>query len=175
MHYYKWPYDSYLMIKIRKALLNDIESIAKIGVKLIEHGDGIIKDSYPQNLKDYLFNKSKYEFSKTFIKNSIHSKNGLVIISEIDNIIVGFLQVSICKNFPFFKLKKYGKIQAIYVKEKYRKKGVSTMLLDEAMKWCKKKGLTRISLDVLPNNFHAIKVYEKWGFIPFLLEMRKDA
>ena len=163
------------MIKIRKASLDDVDSIANLGEKLIDHGDGIIKDSYPQNLNDYLFDKSKYEFSKTFIKNAIHSRNGLVLISEIDNIIVGFLQVNICKNFSFFKLKKYGKIQAIYVKKEYRKKGISTTLMEEAMKWCKSKDLTRISLDVLPNNIHAIKIYEKWGFTPFLLEMRKDA
>ena len=163
------------MIKIRKASLDDVDSIADLGEKLIDHGDGIIKDSYPQNLNDYIFDKSKYEFSKTFIKNAIYSRNGLVLISEIDNIIVGFLQVNICKNFPFFKLKKYGKIQAIYIKKDYRNKGISTMLLNKAIEWCKIKGLTRISLDVLPNNLHALKVYEKWGFTPFLLEMRMDA
>ena len=135
MHYYKYPYDSSLMIKIRKALLDDVASIAKLGEKLIEHGDEIIKDSYPQNLKDYIFDKTKYEFSKTFIKNSIYSRNGLVLISEIDNIVVGFLQVNIYKNFPFFKLKKYGKINAIYVKEEYRNKGISNMLFDKAMEW----------------------------------------
>jgi hypothetical protein len=83
------------MIKIRKAVLDDVVSIAKLGEKLIEHGDEIIKDSYPQNLKDYIFNKPKYVSSKILIKNAIHSKNGLVLVAEIDNNIVGFLLVNI--------------------------------------------------------------------------------
>ena len=44
MLYYKLSNDSPLMIKIRKATLDDVASIAKLGEKLIEHGDGIIKD-----------------------------------------------------------------------------------------------------------------------------------
>jgi ribosomal protein S18 acetylase RimI-like enzyme len=162
------------MIKIRKAGLKDIDSIIKLEKKLIKHSDKIIKNSYPKNLKDFYFNESRDEIARNFIKNAIHSKNGLVIIAEINEEKIGYLLITIRNNFPFFKLKKYGKLQTIYVKEEYRNKGISSKLKDEAFKWCIKKGIKRISLDVLPNNFNAINIYKKWGFSPYLLEMRVD-
>jgi len=162
------------MIKIRKAGLKDITSIIKLEKKLTEYGDEIIKNSHPENLKDFCFNKSKDEIARNFIKNAIHSKNGLVLISEINDDIIAYILITIRNNFPFFKLKKYGKLQTIYVKDEYRYSGISSKLKDEAFKWCKEKGINRISLDVLPDNLNAIKIYKKWGFSPYLLEMRVD-
>lgn len=162
------------MIKIRKAGLRDIASIIKLEKKLIDHGDEIIKNSYPQNLKDFCYNKPHDEIARNFIKNAIHSKNGLVLVSEIDNNIVGYLLITIRKNYPFFKLKKYGKLQTIFVKDDYRSRGISSKLKEEAFRWCREKRVTRISLDVLPDNIHSIEIYKKWGFDPYLLEMRID-
>ena len=162
------------MIKIRKAKLKDINSIVTLEKKLIDHSDKIIKNSYPENLKDFYFNKSRDEIAKKFIKNAIHSKNGLVIIAENNEKILGYLLITIRNNFSFFNLKKYGKLQTIYVKDEYRKMGISSKLMDEAIKWCIERGIKRISLDVLPNNFNAINIYKKWGFSPYLLEMRVD-
>jgi GNAT superfamily N-acetyltransferase len=162
------------MVVIRKARLEDISYLIKLEKKLIDEGNEIIMNSYPQHIIDFSFNGPQQSMSKKLIKNAIYSRNGLVLVSEIDNIIVGYLLLTIRKNFPIFKLKKYGKLQTIFIEEKYRNKKISTKLINRALEWCKEKGLSRVSLDVLPKNLHAIEVYQKWGFTPYSLEMRSD-
>lgn len=159
------------MVIIRKARINDIPSIIKLDKKLYDDCNEIIMNSYPQYIDDISFNKPHEKISKNLVKNAIYSKNGLVLVSEIDNMIVGYLML-IIKKKPFFKLKQYGYIQAIIIDKKYRNKKISTKLINKALEWCKEKELKRVSLFVLPNNLHAIDVYENWGFVPFALDMR---
>jgi ribosomal protein S18 acetylase RimI-like enzyme len=102
----------------------------------------------------------------------IRSKNGLVLIVEVDKKIAGYLIIMIKNNVPIFKLEKLGEITDLYIKEEFGGKGISSKLRDEILKWCKKKNISTITLDVLPENIHAIRIYEKWGFNEFLIEMR---
>jgi ribosomal protein S18 acetylase RimI-like enzyme len=108
------------------------------------------------------------------VRKMIHSKNGLVLLSEIDEKPVGFSTSIIKKNFPIFQLEKFGLIGDIFVREEFRGLGISSKLKDESFKWLRRKGIEKVSLNVLPNNSQAIKVYEKWGFSTILSEMRMD-
>jgi len=67
---------------------------------------------------------------------------------------------------------KYGRINTVYIEEKFRSKSISSKLKDEAFKWFKKKYITRVSLNVFPDNEKAISAYKKWGFSTGLIEMR---
>lgn len=163
--------DSTIMISIRKARINDIPSIVKLDKILYNEGNEIIKNSYPQYIEDFSFNEPHEKTSKKLVKSAIYSKNGLVLVSEIDNIVVGYLLLIIKKN-KIFKLEKYGQIQTIVIEKKYRNKKISTKLIKKALEWCKEKKLKRINLFVLSNNFHAIDVYKNWGFVPFGIDMR---
>ncbi len=159
------------MIEIRKARIKDIPSLIKLDNLLENESNEIIKNNYPQYYEDFSFNKPDDKIFKNLIKKAIYSKNSLILVSEINNLVVGYLFLSIKKN-PFYKLKKYGLIQAIVIENKYRNRKISTKLLNMALEWCKEKKLKRISLYVLTNNHHAIEVYKNWGFIPFSLDMK---
>lgn len=159
------------MVTIRKARINDITSIIKLDKILYNDSNELIKNSYPQYIEDFSFNEPHEKTSKKLVKSAIYSKNALVLVSEIDNIVVGYLLLIIKKN-KIFKLEKYGHIQTIIIEKKYRNKKISTKLIKKALEWCKEKKLKRINLFVLSNNFHAIDVYKNWGFVPFGIDMR---
>lgn len=57
------------------------------------------------------------------------------------------------------------RILSIAVAPEARGQGAASQLLGGAMEYFKGQGVTRIRLEVRPDNLAAIRVYEKWGFI----------
>lgn len=160
------------MIVIRKAKLKDIDLILNFEKKLIKSADDIINKYCPQYFADYQLKKNYEEILCKYIKGRIYSKNDAIFIAQINGKAVGHIIISIKKSHPIFKMDKYGRINTVYIEEKFRGKSISSKLKDEALKWFKKKYITRVSLNVFPNNQKAINAYKKWGFSTGLIEMR---
>ena len=55
-------------------------------------------------------------------------------------------------------------LNAISVKQDFRGKGISTILLNNTVAHCKEKGLNKISLFVEIENKKAFSIYKKFGF-----------
>ncbi len=162
------------MIKIRKARLNDVETISTLWPEFVKNQNENVEKHCPQHLGGFCLKKNSDEMFRDLVRKMIHSKNGLVLLSEIDEKPVGFSTSIIKKNFPIFQLEKFGLIGDIFVREEFRGLGISSKLKDETFKWLRRQGIEKVSLNVLPNNSQAIKVYEKWGFSTILSEMRMD-
>jgi len=162
------------MIKIRKARLDDVETISTLWSEFNKNQDEIVEKHCPRHLGGFCLKKNSDEIVRDFVRKTIHSKNGLVLLSEVDEKPVGFSISIIKKNFPIFQLEKFGLILSIFVREEFRGLGISSKLKDESFKWLRRKGIEKVSLNVLQNNSQAIKVYEKWGFSTILSEMRMD-
>ena len=160
------------MIVIRKARLNDIDTLISLENELYNNQIEYLRESKSQNLGDFSLKKDSNKFLKQFILRTIRSKNGLVLIAEFDKKIAGYLIIIVKKNIPIFKLEKLAEITDLYIKEEFRGKGISNKLRDEVLKWCRIKKISSITLDLLPENIHAKRIYEKWGFNEFLIEMR---
>ena len=96
------------MIKIRKARLNDIETILTLFAEFVKTQDEIVEKHCPQHLDDFCLKKNSNEIFIDFVRKMIHSKNGFVLLSEVDEKPVGFSISIIKKNFPIFQLEKYG-------------------------------------------------------------------
>jgi ribosomal protein S18 acetylase RimI-like enzyme len=58
-----------------------------------------------------------------------------------------------------------GKIEVLFVDEKYRKKGYGAKLMSNAMKWFEENHIDEIELTVVYGN-EAVAFYEKLGFYP---------
>lgn len=65
-------------------------------------------------------------------------------------------------------------LDALYVKENNRNKGIGTSLIDEFKKWSKALEAKYIDLLVLINNNSAIELYKKHGFKPLKSYMRAE-
>ncbi|WP_416825292.1 GNAT family N-acetyltransferase [Ectobacillus polymachus] len=80
----------------------------------------------------------------------------LLIDSETNNII-GFCIA--------YSKKENGKIEVLFVDEKYRRNGLGVTLMSSAMEWFKEKHISDIELTVVYGN-EAVLFYQKLGFYP---------
>ncbi|MCE5329254.1 GNAT family N-acetyltransferase [bacterium] len=55
-------------------------------------------------------------------------------------------------------------IHSFYVKKRFRKKGIGSLLLGKSIEILKKDRIKRLELTVDPENFAAIQLYEKFSF-----------
>ncbi|MCQ2977083.1 MAG: GNAT family N-acetyltransferase [archaeon] len=65
-------------------------------------------------------------------------------------------------------------INALYVKEEFRKHGIAKELLNEILKLVNEKNPSFIDINVMYDNEVAKKLYEEINFKPFRLTMRLD-
>ena len=89
------------------------------------------------------------------------SKNSIYLVAEIDSKIVGSL---ICTGKKRWAVQHVTTL-SMSVDKNWRRKGIGTKLLAQAVDWAKNKaGIVRIELLVWEHNEKAIKLYKKFGF-----------
>ncbi|MFJ8352076.1 GNAT family N-acetyltransferase [Bacillus paramycoides] len=128
----------------------------------------IIRDSLDK-LHEYHNSKSKYfsgdypriTFEERIEEYKRNSKYGeyrieLLIDSETDNIL-GFCIA--------YSKKISGKIEVLFVDEKYRRNGFGLKLMNSAVEWFKEQQIDDIELTVVYGN-EAVSFYQKQGFYP---------
>ena len=139
----------------------------------MESHDKMVVDRNP-SLKPYCEHLSDAsEKFRIYAKRCIHSKNAVIFLAENKDGILGYCLCIIKKNIPIFKVKLLGHIRDLYVEKKYRNQGISSMLINEALEWFKSKNIKHTSIMVSPENPKAHKIYGKWGFNDYHMEMRK--
>ena len=104
----------------------------------------------------------------------IGSKNGVVHLAEMGGKPAGYSLILIKQNPGVPRVSKIGYISDLFVKEEFRGRGISSKLTQEAMEWFRRKGIRYVSLNVLAENRAPQSIYKKWGFFPFVVEMRKN-
>ncbi len=62
----------------------------------------------------------------------------------------------------------------MFVREEYRGRGVNALVTAALLDWARERGLTEVRLRVYADNAGAIRAYEKVGFKPHLVEMRRE-
>ena len=106
------------------------------------------------------------------IKKRVLDEHRSYVMAYEDKII-GYIVCRI-KNVTLSDGKKHkeGRVGDLYVHPDMRGKGIATQLYEKARQWFAEKGCQWESLSVFQNN-PAGQLYEKWGFVPFSIEMRK--
>ncbi len=88
----------------------------------------------------------------------LYLKYGSVIfVAEIDRRVVGYVTVMEMEE-------RDAKIMSIAVKREFRRMGIGSRLLDEAIRWCRARGKRRLLLEVRVSNHPAQNLYKKKGF-----------
>jgi len=160
------------MITVRKATLKDVKIIDDLSSVFIRYHDEVVLKSNPQ-LKPHLTKKkNSSNIFKKFVVKNIKSRNGLVLIAEDDEKPIGYSLSYIKDNIPIFAIEKIGYLSDLYVDKKYRGKKISSKFKDEVFKWLKKKGIKHVSICAYVNNPLALKIYKKWGFFDYHMELR---
>ena len=161
------------MLTVRKARPSDLPAVVSLWKELSKHHAVFARDN--RILRPHLSRRpdAAQNFAR-WARSYIGSKNGVVHLAEIGATPAGYSLIFIKRNPPVSKIAKIGYVSDLLVKMEFRGRGVSSALKNEAMKWFRQKGVKYVSLNVLADNRVPQSIYRKWGFFPFVLEMRKN-
>ena len=70
--------------------------------------------------------------------------------------------------------KRIAQLEAIFVKEEYRGKGIAKRLIQEFTKWAKEQGASLMELSVCKENDNAVNLYKNYGFKENKLILKKN-
>lgn len=148
-------------ITVRKATEQDL-------VQLKEFEQGVIvaeRPFEPQLRGDPIH---YYDLNTLIAADNVH-----LIVAQLGDEIVASGYVRIEKAKPYMRYGFFGYIGFIFVKKEQRGKGIVELILKELEHWTAAQGVNVLHLDVFAGNQSAIKAYEKFGFSPNLVDMRK--
>lgn len=132
-------------------------------IRLIEPSDAKNFETFYEKLlteTDYLMPTSEETSTREgkeeeFIKKYDDYKQ--VFVAVEDDKIVGYLGI---KRSHLAKLKHMAKF-TVGVLEEYQRKGIASKLIEQAEKWAKDKGITRMELTVISENEAGIGLFEE--------------
>ena len=147
-------------IKIRKATLDDLESLLAFEQDLIKTErpfDPTVKPD-PVNYYD--------------LKTMLTASHIEVVVAEINNKVIASGYARIDKSKPFLIHENHAYLGFMYVLPEYRGKGINKQIIERLKKWAALQGINEFRLEVYYDNSSAMKAYEKIGFSRYSLEMR---
>ena len=105
----------------------------------------------------------------------LDSEDNDIFVDEIDGDIAGMIMVDYISKpeSPYGLARKFLHVAEICVDEKYRRKGVAHRLMEHAKEEAKKRGISKIELDVWAFN-DAMSFYEAEGFKTFRTFLEYD-
>lgn len=137
-------------IDIRKASLEDLESVQELNNKMFEleykHFDNTLNVGWT-------YEKAGSDYLKNMIENQI------VYLAIINDEIVGYLAGKVG-----YTKSKLAELDNMFVTQEYRKYGIGAKLLDEFKKHCLTNGMDNIKVTAFAKNKNAIAFYIKNGF-----------
>ena len=136
---------------IRKASLSDAEKLNYLLTLLIRD-----EKQYDPNINENFVVDKFYE--DIILKN-----DNVILVSVIDNNIVGYLYGYLL-NEGDVCLNKTSKIDAIYVLDEYRHLGIGSSLINKFKNWSKENDAKYIEIQVFNDNISAFELYNKEGF-----------
>jgi len=153
-----------LDVRIRKTKLSDYADI-----KAIYEEIGLLhKEMRP----DVFTVKGCLELSAKDFEEKVRTHymlSAYVVVKDKERV-VGFLE-AIKRDFPF-SVDSALFISELGVREKYRKLGIGTSLMEKAEAFAKKNGLF-VALDVWQSNRKALAFYEHLGYVPRTILLEK--
>lgn len=148
---------------IREAKIEDLKKIQELSQELIEFEKNMTKNEYLVSMNWALSNKGYENYKK-----NIERENDFLYVVCINENIIGYMTCWINNKKDWDKYSTL-EIGNIYVKEKYRGKGIGTELINTAKKICKEKDIKYMQLKVLSDNSSAINFYRKNGLFDYIL------
>ncbi len=148
------------MITIRKARLRDVDEVTELLVEMYKHHEK----------RDYFFRprKGARRAWKKYVEHSIRSRKCRVFVADTGEKLAGFVICEIERIEDPYLFRKRGSVYDIFVHPDFRRQGIATMMVKEALKWFKHERLRRVELIVLKNNEYGEGFWRALGFRDFL-------
>ena len=153
---------------IRKGKLVDSVPLRDLWIEFMEYH----KQNYPKLGFDFV--KNAPDIWEKYFQTTVRSPKKVAFVAEVHGKLVGYLLGGIVKRPPVFTVQEVALITDIAVTEKWKNKGIGTVLMEAFESWCKEKGLETITLRVADQNTSAIGFYNKHNFMTTMLHQKKD-
>jgi len=132
-------------------------------------------------LTELIMSERKYDsnIKETFVVNNYYTEiynkeNNVLICSLSGDEIVGFIYGFLKEQAGELLYENVGLIDALYVKDNYRRHGIATNLINEFYKWCDLKNIKYVEIGSFVDNKDAYNLYKKLGFEVFSYRMRRN-
>ena len=133
---------------VRPAASGDADAIAKLGRSVADEAELWLT-----------YNRSSSDERRS-VKSLRRDPNAAVFVAEAPTGVVGRLSIARDGNPVSHHVAELG----LMVAAGERRRGVGTALMEEAVKWARAAGVTKLELHVFPHNEPAIALYRKLGF-----------
>ena len=154
-------------IKIRKASIEDVEAIKRIGRETFF--ETFAQSNAEADMKKYL----EENFNDEKVSREINNPGSLFFIAWEGDASIGYLKVNTGKAQTEIQDDISLEIERIYVKSAYHGKKVGQILYEKALEIAQLQNKSYIWLGVWEENPKAIRYYEKNGFVTFDKHMFK--
>lgn len=101
------------------------------------------------------------EREKQIIENVNADNDVEWFVAEYENEVIGQCSVGLVRRNARYRHR--AEVAFVILKD-YCNLGIGGKMMEECIKWCKKKGVTQMELDVVKNNEKALKMYQGFGF-----------
>ena len=96
-----------------------------------------------------------------------------LLVAERDGTLLGSAYARIDPARHYLRHSVHAYLGFMYVDPAHRGQGINTLLIESLRQWALSRNITELRLDVYTINTRAIRAYEKAGFTPHLLQMRR--
>lgn len=151
------------MVKIRPALDQELLKVGALWGDFMAYNEEF-------NSSFKIRKKATSIFSKE-MSERMNGADCRLAVAELEGELIGFCYSYISLKPKYFKLEKFGFVGDLFVKSEHRGMGVGKKLVDDAMRFFKKRKISQIELLVARKNTDTIRFWESLGFSHLLTWM----
>jgi ribosomal protein S18 acetylase RimI-like enzyme len=152
------------MLKIRPFRRSDLEQLTNLWKELMSDPSATIRSVL-------ITDENVLRWQRYVMKVHEEDENQ-ILIAELDGKLVGYTLFQKQSEYPLTTSANWASINDLYVHPSYRREGIGTKIMKQALKHLKTKGITYVRINVNVENQAAINLYRKFGFKDHSLGMQ---
>ncbi|MCB5177259.1 GNAT family N-acetyltransferase [Microvirga lenta] len=157
-----------MAVTLRTALPSDQDAV----IELIHRLNLFEADLVSDRRRDYAAAVAYYDE----LLQRLAKREGRIVLAEEGGVVVGAMGYSRDEDAAYVVdgVRRHGTVTDLIVHEEWRGRGIGQMLLKEAERLTREGGMTRLFIGALVANEPACRIYETFGFEPYVSIMVKD-
>lgn len=153
---------------IRRATASDLSAVGRLGAALLRAHHAFDRDRFMEGGEDA---EAGYAW---FLGTQLDRDDSLVLVADVNGAVAGYLYAGIePRNWKELR-EEAGFVHDVLVDETHRGAGLAQALMDEAVLWCRSRGVPRVILWTAARNGRAQQLFERLGFRPTMVEMTRE-
>jgi GNAT superfamily N-acetyltransferase len=157
-----------MTVKIRRLEDEDIDGIMVLWKEFARlREDMTHRKILNEDAADYFFG---------YATGLLQRKDTLTLVAEDETShqIVAYLIASKQRKPPIYHHTRVGYLSDAFVADTHRGQGILHQFIERLIKWCEEEGITAIDVMLFRENELAQQVYEKMGFEPYRVVLRRE-